>query len=198
MNPLRLRLPDGRAWLRLADPTWTDPLDPSFAAAQGGRWNPPDSFPTLYLNADLATVRLQLERLLAGSPVEVDDLDDEAYSLVAAMLPRGQVVGDAASPEGLRALALPETYPRGTTGGTIGRGRCQEIGADLRARELRGVWCRSACTPDGRGRELAWFPATARSRARPVWDAPIPLGAWRHARGEADLGLEEPSGSGLP
>jgi hypothetical protein len=30
---------------------------------------------------------------------------------------------------------------------------------------LRGVRCRLAQAPRGAGRELAWFPATARSRA---------------------------------
>ena len=41
-------LPDAHVWWRIADPAWTNPLDPSFAQRQGGRWNPPDSFPTLY------------------------------------------------------------------------------------------------------------------------------------------------------
>ena len=48
-------LPDAHEWWRIADPAWTNPLDPSFAQRQGGRWNPPDSFPTLYLDEDMAT-----------------------------------------------------------------------------------------------------------------------------------------------
>ena len=43
-------LSDGHEWLRIADPGWRDPLDPTFAQRFGGRWNPPDSFPTLYFN----------------------------------------------------------------------------------------------------------------------------------------------------
>jgi hypothetical protein len=87
-----VRLPDGRVWLRVADPEWADPLDPSWAAERVGRWNPPASFPTLHLNCDV-----------------------------------------------------------------------------------------------GSGRELAWFPATKRSRARAVMSDSLPLGEWRHAVGWGDL-----------
>jgi hypothetical protein len=182
-----VRLPDGRAWLRLADPEWTDPLDTSYAAARGGRWNPPRSYSTLYLNADFATARFQLARMLAGSPVHVDDLDDGAFVLVAATLPRAQVAADAVSPEGLGALGLPASYPRDPAGGMIDHAVCQQIGNGLHEAGVRGVWCRSACTPDGHGRELAWFPATTRSRAHPLWHAALPLGIWRHAGSEAEL-----------
>lgn len=191
MKPRAVPLPDGRVWLRLADPEWSDPLDPSYARERGGRWNPPDSFATLYLNGDVATGRMQIERMLAGSPVHADDLDDHAYVLVAATLPRGQTCADATTPAGLRALALPATYPRDASGRHVGHAACQEVGSRVHGERLRGVWCRSACTADGRGRELAWFPATARSLARPVWGAPLPYGRWRHAAGWGDIELDE-------
>jgi hypothetical protein len=192
VTPRRLRLPESRVWLRLAEPEWEDPLDPSFAAAAGGRWNPPDSYPVLYLNGDVQTARLQIERMLAGSPVHVDDLDDGAYVLVAATLPRSQQCADAVTDSGLRALGLPPTYPLDRSGGTeLGHATCQSIGMVLHGEALRGVWCRSACTSDGRGRELAWFPATRRSRARPVWDDPLPLSRWRDAGGWSELRLAE-------
>lgn len=54
-------------------------LDPGYAAAAGGRWNPPVSFPTLYLNGDVATARMRLQRLVEGAPFIMDDLDDDAY-----------------------------------------------------------------------------------------------------------------------
>jgi RES domain-containing protein len=111
VKPRTVRLPDSRVWLRVADPEWADPLDPSYARRTGGRWNPPGSVATLYLNGDVVTARLQIERLLAGSPVRLDDLDDEAYILVAAMLPRAQMSADATSEAGLRALQLPKSYP---------------------------------------------------------------------------------------
>ncbi len=191
MKPAKVRLPDGRVWLRVADPTWTDPLDPSYARNRGGRWNPPGSHLTLYLNCDIGSAQLQIERMLAGSPVEMDDLDDEAYLLVAATLPDAQVGADAVTPAGLQALDLPESYPQDLSGAAIPSEACQSIGSRIRAHGLRGVWCRSACTSDGRGRELAWFPATERSRARPVWGAARPLGHWRSAAGWADLELDE-------
>jgi hypothetical protein len=189
MNPVRL--PDRRTWLRVANPEWSDPLDPSYAKKRGGRWNPPRSFPALYLNGDVVTARLQLERLLDGSPVRVDDLDDHAYVLIAAMLPRTQVCADAVSAAGLRGLSLPESYPRDPDGRRVDHGTCQFVGAQVRAAGIRGVWCRSACTDGGTGRELAWFPATRRSRARPAWDRPLPLGRWRDATGWSDIGLAD-------
>jgi hypothetical protein len=187
----RVRLPDVRVWLRVADPAWSDPFDPRFAGQRGGRWNPPDSFPTLYFNGDVATARLQIERMLAGSPVRFDDLDDDAYLLVAATLPRAQSCADAVSEPGLRALGLPASYPLDTAGEPVGRRACQEVGTQVRRQGLRGVWCRSATTEDGRGRELAWFPATVRSRARAAWSAPLPLGRWRFALTWGDIGLDE-------
>jgi hypothetical protein len=178
--------------LRIAGPAWEDPLDPAFAAERGGRWNPPASHPTLYLNADPATARLQIDRLLRGTPVRPDDLDDDAFVLVAAVLPRRQDVADGVSSDGLRRLGLPPSYPEDARGDPVGVEVCRPIGAGVRKLGLRGVWCRSAASRDGGGRELAWFPATRRSRARPVWDAPLPLGQWRGTEGWADLGLPVP------
>ena len=44
----------------------------------------------------------------------------------------------------------------------------QAVGARAEAAGLRGVRARSAQSPDGAGRELAWFPPSARSVARRV------------------------------
>ncbi len=191
MTPRSVRLPKQRIWLRLADPNWTNPLDPSFAQQRGGRWNPPASFPALYLNGDVVTAHLQIERLLVGSPVRPDDLDDGAFEMVAVRLPRSQVCVDAVSDEGLKAVGLPESYPSSRSGKDVSHPVCQRLGVQVNSGGLRGVWCRSACTPDGRGRELAWFPATRRSKANAVWASPLPFGAWRDAAGWADLGLEQ-------
>jgi len=186
-----VRLPDRRVWLRLADPHWIDLLDPTHAREHGGRWNPPGSHPTLYLSGDVGTARMQVERMLEGSPVHLDDLHEVAYVLIAATLPRAQHCADAVTAEGLSSLGLPETYPQGSEGERVGHETCRAIGRRLRAMLLRGVWCRSACTADGEGRELAWFPATGRSRATPVWDAPLPIGRWRYATTWAELGLDD-------
>lgn len=180
MRVKTLVLPDGRVWLRVAAASWKNPLDPNYAHQAGGRWNPPNTYPVLYLNADLATARGQLERMLEGYPVGLDDLDEDAFVLVAARLPKRQRCADAASAAGLKALGLPDSYPLDANGKT---------GLAVRGRRLRGLWCRSAATPDGRGRDLAWFPSSARSRARPVWERPLSLGAWLYARQWTDLGL---------
>lgn len=164
MNPLTVRLRDGQEWLRVADPEWGDPLDPSFAADRGGRWNPPNSFPTLYLNEDLPTARAQIVKLLEGFPIEPEDLDP-GFDLVLATLPRSQDVADAISDDGLQALGLPATYPRHPNGRPVRHETCQPVGAEVQALELRGVYARSAAMTDESGRELAWFPARADSRA---------------------------------
>lgn len=157
-------LPDGHEWLRVADPLWEDALDPSYAGTIGGRWNPPGSFPTLYLNEDLPTARAQVESLLRGSPVTPDDLDG-GFDLVMATLPRDQEVADAVSEQGLESLGLPAGYPRYGNGRPVRHDVCQPIGSAVRDAGLRGVHARSAATEDGSGRELAWFPARASSRA---------------------------------
>ena len=163
------RLADGHTWLRVADPGWADPLDASFAARHGGRWNPPESFPTLYLNEDLATARANLAGFIASWPYEPEDLrEDAAPVLVRATLPRAQEVAEVVTLEGLQAAGLPVSYPLDEEGSVVGHERCQPVGAQAKAAGLRGVRCRSARTLDGTGRELAWFPATARSRARLV------------------------------
>lgn len=164
MKPLVERLSDGHEWLRVADPDWVDPLDPSYAAERGGRWNPPGSHLTLYLNEDLTTARSQVTALLAGSPVDADDLD-LGFDLVSATLPRSQDVAEAVSAEGLEALGLPPTYPRYGNGRPIRHDVCQPIGAQVYEAGLRGVHARSAADDRGDGRELAWFPARSSSRA---------------------------------
>lgn len=159
-------LPDGHEWLRLADPAWSDPLDPRFAEHTGGRWNPPGSWPTLYLNEDIVTARLNLRLFIAGWPYEPEDLrNDTAPALVGATLPRRQQVLDVHTPQGVRGAGLPISFPVGAGGGLVPHADCQAVGARAKDAGLRGVRCRSARAPDGAGRELAWFPAGSRSRA---------------------------------
>lgn len=150
----------------MADPRWADPLDPMFAQHTGGRWNPPNSFPTLYLNEDVVTARLNLRLFIAGWPYEPEDLRNEnGPILIGATLPRRQRVVDAHTPGGVRAARLPATYPLDVEGALVSHDVCRAVGVAAKESGLRGVRCRSARAPDGAGRELAWFPATARSRA---------------------------------
>ena len=160
-------LDDNHEWLRIADVAWDNPLDPSFAAVVGGRWNPPASFPVLYLNEDVVTARLNLRAFIANWPYGPEDLRDMAGPvLVSATLPRHQKVADVHTPGGVEAVGLPATYPHDLEGKVVPHEICQPIGMRIRAAELRGVRCRSARSPSRAERELAWFPATSRSVAR--------------------------------
>ena len=159
-------LPDGHVWLRIADADWDDPLDPTFAAKHGGRWNPPNSHRTLYLNEDRVTARLNLRLFIEGWPYEPEDFrDDTGPVLVQAVLPPRQTVADVHSRQGVAAVNLPATYPTNKKGQLVAHSVCQPIGLAARQAGLRGVRARSARAPDGAGREFAWFPATRRSRA---------------------------------
>lgn len=160
-------LPEDRVWYRIAEAAWIDPLDPGFAAVVGGRWNPPRSHPTLYLNEDRITARLNLRAFIEGWPYDPEDLlDDTGPVLVHATLPARQRVADAHSRRGLAAVGLPPSYPLDADGNLVDHGMCQPIGLEAKRAGLRGVRARSARTPEGGGRELAWFPATRGSRAR--------------------------------
>jgi hypothetical protein len=169
-------LAERHRWLRVADEAWGNPFDTAFAERHGGRWNPPASFPVLYLNEDLDTARDQIRKLLAGSPVGPEDLDPP-FVLVVARLPGRQIVADAVTDDGLAALGLPKTYPRDATGEEITHEVCQPIGVAVKNAGLRGVRPRSAATADGSGIEFAWLPARRSSKATQVGTA-IPFHRW--------------------
>lgn len=159
-------LADRHRWLRICEAGWRDPLDPGFAQVRGGRWNPPGSWPTLYLNEDIVTARLNLNSFIAGWPYRPEDLNDATGPhLAVATLPRNQIVADVHTPEGVSAVGLPSSYAVDASGDLVSHDVCRQIGEDVKEVGLRGVRCRSARAPLGEGRELAWFPATTRSRA---------------------------------
>ena len=177
-------VPDGHVWLRLTQPHYADPFDMSYADRQGGRWNPPGSWPTLYLNEDMATVHAQLRHMFRGRGIDPEDLDDDApIQLAAAALPVRQHVADVISDDGIKAAGLPPTYPLDDDGQPVEHDITQKIGTEVHDAGLRGVWCRSAA---GEGQELAWFPSS-RSVAKPVWPNPKPYGSWRNARAIDDI-----------
>lgn len=185
---IEVLLPDGHVWLRLTQPHYDDPFDPTYARAHGGRWNPPRSWPTLYLNEDLATAQAQVAHLFHDRGIDPDDLDDAApIELAAATLPRRQRVADVVTDEGIAAVDLPASYPVARNGRPVSHQATQPIGAEVHDRNLRGVWCRSAA---GVGNELAWFPVT-NAAAHPVWPAPLPFARWRHATTAAELEQSE-------
>ncbi len=162
-------LPERHRWWRIAARAWQDPLDPSFASRLGGRWNRPNSFLTLCLNEDALTACINLRLFIADWPYEPEDLrDGQGPVLVGATLPRSQTVADVHTARGIAAVGLPASYPENDRGELVPQPICQAIGEQAKQRDLRGVRCRSARAPNGAGRELAWFPATVRSRARQV------------------------------
>lgn len=160
------QLVDGHEWWRIADPDWNDPLDPTFARARGGRWNPPDGWNTLYVNEDVVTARLNLKLFTDAWPYQPEDLrPEQAPVLIGLTLPPHQTVADVHSPAGLAVAGLPATYPLDSRGQIVPHQPCQRFGTTAHAAGLRGVRCRSATLPLGEGRELAWFPATTSTRA---------------------------------
>ena len=182
-----VRLPDRHIWLRVADASWSHPLDPAWASRLGGRWNAPDSFPVLYVNEDLYTARAQIHALLRAGPANPEDLRDDApFVLVLARLPRRQDVADALSDDGLESLGLPASYPLDAGGDPIAHQPCQLIGASVHEARLRGIWCRSAATADGSGHELAWFPSGPGARAQSLGDA-VPFATWWSAESVASM-----------
>ena len=178
MNPPHHQI--GGTYLRLADPGWVDPLDATFAASSGGRWNPAPGAPgtpsggilTLYLNADMQTARANARARLKGLPYGPEDLDPAtAPVLVDVSVPDGQG-WDLRFDEGLAAVALAETYPVAADGTPIGWARCQPIGLDAWRNGADGIACRSAA--EGGNEELAWFgrnkgPVSSTPRSFDVW-----------------------------
>lgn len=155
----------------MADPDWSDPLDPAYSERRGGRWNPPGSFPVLYLNADLGTARARVDRNFAGLPYGPLDLRPDRRPLLAATWVPDQRFVDVVTNQGCRAAGLPDTYPRHPNGREVGHARCQPVGVQAHDQGLPGIACRSATRAEGE--ELAWFteaaPALAGTSAFDDW-----------------------------
>jgi RES domain-containing protein len=117
----------GGRYFRVADPGWDNPLDGSYALRSGGRWNPPGSFPVVYLNATVDTARANVALRFEGRSYSPEDLDpEEAPTLVTTQVGPDDFV-DVVTDEGCLAAGLPRTYPR-ENGTTIPHSRCQPIG----------------------------------------------------------------------
>jgi hypothetical protein len=173
-------LPEGQVWFHVVDPAWDTPVDPATAEAAGGRWNPPGSFPTLYLAESMTAARADVVRLFAGTPVHPEDLrDDRGPALARVVLPKRQTVVDVHTNAGLDAAGLARSYPSTSTGRPIPIGRCQAIGAEAHAAGARGVHARSPEASALHERTLAWFP-TPRAHAEVV--GVVPFGDWWYVR----------------
>jgi hypothetical protein len=165
----------GGPYLRVADPDWDDPLDGRYAADRGGRWNPPESFPVVYLCETVAVARAIVYRRLEGQPYGPEDLRPEGGPvLVRTRVPEDRYL-NVVTEAGLRNAGLPRTYPRDGRGRIVSWRRCQPIG--LRAWEagLPGIAARSAAGP---GEELAYF---GRRRLRRAGVRSFPEWFWEQA-----------------
>jgi len=73
------------------------------ARRSGGRWNPPDSFATLYTASDVATVNAEFDRQLARARLRLEAVRPRDLVTIRAQLRR---VVDLREPEVRRALGV--------------------------------------------------------------------------------------------
>lgn len=157
----------GGRYLRVADPSWRDPLDGAFAAERGARWNPPGSFPVVYLCSTPQIARANVLRRFEGLPYSPFDLLPERRPALIETDVREHRAVDVVTDAGCRAAGLPPTYPREADGTEIGWDRCQPIGRAAWEQGEPSIACRSAAgRAADRGEELAWFVRGAADRLR--------------------------------
>jgi hypothetical protein len=145
-------------FVRVADPDWRRPLDPTFAAVRGGRWNPPDSFPVLYLCATPAVARAVVLGRYAGLPYGLLDLRPDRRPVLIETDVRSHRAVDVVTEAGCRAVSLPVTYPYDSRGRKVAWDKTQPVGEAAWEQGERSIACRSAALPKGEdGEELAWF-----------------------------------------
>lgn len=165
----------GGVHYRVCDPSWTDPLDTSFAKSRGGRWNPAGSFGVLYLCATMAVAAGNARRAYEGEIATLFDLLPEQRPDLQLVTVTPIRVIDAASEAGLRSLRLPPTYPVGASWV-----RCRTIGESAYGRGEDGIACRSADATDRtaiviEGEELVVFDRALRYVTRL---ARVPFTQW--------------------
>jgi hypothetical protein len=144
-------------YVRVADPSWENPLDAEYSRGSGGRWNAPGSFGVVYLNKSLEVARAQVRHKLEPRGIHPEDLSPERGPvLVHTEVPEKTYV-DAVSDPGLRSLGLPTTYPFDRAGSEVPHAVCQPIGQSAHDEGEPGIACRSAAAQPSPGEELAYF-----------------------------------------
>lgn len=144
----------GGAYYRVCKADWTDCGSTAHSRVRGGRWNAPGEHAVLYLNRTLGMAALQALENFRGEAHSLFDLRPERRPHLQTFGVAEADYVDAVTAEGLRALALPNTYPDGA-----GWAACQEIGGRSFAAGERGIACRTACAAarDPEHEELALF-----------------------------------------
>jgi hypothetical protein len=157
----------GGVYVRVADPRWRDPLDGRYARVRGGRWNPPGSFPVVYLCRSVEVARAVVFQKLEPHPYGPEDLDPRTAPVLVSARVRSARFVDALTPRGLDSAGLPRTYPRDGRGRIVSWDRCRPIGTVAWEEGRAGIACRSAAptAPTG-GEELAWFQRGGRKLRR--------------------------------
>lgn len=146
------------AYLRVADPTWRDPLSGEHARSHGGRWNAPGAFAVVYLNMSVDLARALVATRLEDRGIRPEDiLPEVGPTLVHTTVPDDDYV-DAVTEDGLHSAGLPKTYPLGEDGTTVDHAVCQPIGALAYKQGERGIACCSATAgAPADAEELAYF-----------------------------------------
>jgi RES domain-containing protein len=158
---------------RVCDPSWTDPLDATFAARHGGRWNAPGSFGVLHLNATIAVAAANARRNYDGEIATLFDLRPEHRPDLQLVDVQLATFVDVVTPAGVRAVRLPAAFPYG-----VQHDPCRRIGARAYAARENGIATRSnadATATTFVGEELAAFD-TALALARRM--ERLPFARW--------------------
>lgn len=140
------------------------PVSGEGARAMGGRWNPPESFPTLYLGSSVDTAVAEVQRGFAAQGRRLEEAVGLVIYEVDVQL---SAVLDLREPAALDAVGLVP--------GDIAapdRRRCQAVGDAAHFIGLEGVWAPSAAGP---GEVVAIF--TDKQRPGSVI-APSPAKPW--------------------
>jgi len=126
-------------YFRVYSPEWTDPPnETTYNKKYGGRWNLPDVFGALYLNATIAVAAAQARHQHAGRAIKLFDLQPQSRPVLAAFDVLPMTIVDAVSAVGIKSLKLPTHFPYG-----VDWTRCQAIGIRAHRAALSGVAARS-------------------------------------------------------
>lgn len=163
-NKLRSVLRSG-TYYRVVAPDWVNPADTSYSKERGGRWNPPNEFGALYLNATVAVAAANARAQHAGRAIKLFDLLPKARpELVTFLVPEVTVL-DASTANGIVALGLARSFPYG-----VEWLPCQAIARTAHAARLDGVAARSHAEAKETmvvGEELALFEESAKTLDKP-------------------------------
>jgi hypothetical protein len=152
------RLRRGGLYLRVADPSWRDPLSGEHSRTRGGRWNAPGAFGVVYLNASLDVARALVRTRLEDRGIRPEDILPEAGPVLVRTTVPDDTYVNAVTDAGLRSVQLPTTYPLDRRGKVISHRVCQPIGQLAWDASERGIASRPATRgAPANGEELAYL-----------------------------------------